>query len=386
MLNRSILIGAKIRMKEQTLEKLEQEFLVLTERSDELMDTIDSTESEEDLTALEQQIDEVQEKLDQKTKEKETLEKEISDLKAELEELNNKKPTQQKERGREKMETREALQAFVRTQGRSTDGVKIVDGGALVPVELLQPQKVPTVSVDLYKLVSVVSVTTGSGKYPVIKKSNKKMVSTTELEQNPILGKPSINKVDYSIETYRGHLPISQELIDDADYDIVSLIEEDIQEQSLNTRNAEIAKVLKTATAKSVSGLDGLKDVINTSIKSVYQVELIVSDSLFNALDKVKDKNGRYMLQPDVTSATGYSFAGKTIYRLPDDVIGDAEGELKGFVGDAKAFATLFDRKQVSVKWVENDIYGTLLGIFTRFDVQKVDNQAGVYITYTDAV
>ena len=59
---------------------------------------------------------------------------------------------------------------------------------------------------------------------------------------------------------------------------------------------------------------------------------------------------------------------------------------MKGFIGDIKAFTTLFDRLQTTVKWVENDIYGQLLGIFTRFDVRKTDSAAGFYVTYTDAV
>ena len=62
------------------------------------------------------------------------------------------------------------------------------------------------------------------------------------------------------------------------------------------------------------------------------------------------------------------------------------EGELKGFIGDPKAFVTLFDRKQTTVRWVANEIYGEILGLFSRFDTQKVDTDSGVFVTYTDAV
>ena len=100
--------------------------------------------------------------------------------------------------------------------------------------------------------------------------------------------------------------------------------------------------------------------------------------------NKVKDKDGRYMLQTDVASPTGYSFGGKTIYKVDDTVFGD-EGDMKFFIGDVTEFVKKFDRAQVSVKWVNNDIYGQLLGLFIRLDIKKVDEEAGFFGTYTDA-
>ena len=82
----------------------------------------------------------------------------------------------------------------------------------------------------------------------------------------------------------------------------------------------------------------------------MYNIVLIVTDTMFDAMDKVTDKTGRYMLQPDVTSPTGYRFSNKVIYRVPDDMLG-AEGEMKAFIGDPKAFVTLFDRLETTAKW-----------------------------------
>lgn len=79
-------------------------------------------------------------------------------------------------------------------------------------------------------------------------------------------------------------------MIDDASYDVTGLIADEIQDQSLNTKNADIAAVLKTATAKSVVGVDGLKDLINKEIKKVYDVKLFISASMYSELDKLKDK------------------------------------------------------------------------------------------------
>ena len=162
--------------------------------------------------------------------------------------------------------------------------------------------------------------------------------------------KPKITEISYNIETRRGYIPISQEAIDDADYDVTGLIRDEINDQSGNTINTDVATVLKSATPKTVNGLDGLKDLINKDIKKVYPVKLIISASLYAELDKLKDKNGRYLLQDSITSSSGKMLFGKEVIVLDDEMIAGA-GELKGFVGDPKSFCTFFDRKRTSVEW-----------------------------------
>lgn len=388
-MNRQIILGAKVKMRQESLVKLLAEIDDMEERSAVILREAEEAQTEEEVDKADEDLAALEKELDEKKAEKEKLEQEIKELEDEIEKLNQKAPQPAAEAGERvqggKMEIREALNQYIRSQGATRDGgLKIVDGGALIPTEVLAPQKVPTTDDHLVNLVNVVKVNSGSGKYPVIGKSGKKMSSVEELEKNPELAKPDINDVDYSIKTYRGYIPVSQELIDDADYDIMGLVGEEIIDQDMNTKDVEIAKILKTATAKAAQGLDGLKDVIN-SIKSVYDVHLVVTDSLFAALDKVKDKNGRYMLQPDVTSPTGYKFAGRVIHKFEDKVMGENEGDMKAFIGDVKAFATLFDRVQASIKWTDNNIYGQLMASFVRFDTKKTDGKAGYYVTYTDA-
>src|SRR6185312_2314552 len=135
-------------------------------------------------------------------------------------------------------------------------------------------------------------------------------------------------------------------------------IAEDIRDQERNTKNEQIAAIFKTAPAKAVSGLDGIVTMFNKDFKKVYNTKAVVSSSLFNELDLLKDKNGRYLLEDDITVPSGKRIKGKEVIVLDDDVIGAADGDLVGFFGDAYEFATLFDRKQASVKWVDNNISG----------------------------
>ncbi|MGG2091916.1 phage major capsid protein [Bacillus sp. S13(2024)] len=381
-----VLIGAKLNMKRNSLSSVEGKLTELLAKRSELEASIDGIDNEEDLTVLEANIKENDDAITSAEDEKTTLTEEIEELEKELEASNRKSPNKGAKRNMPKQtETREAINAYVRTKDQTRAGFTSVEGGALIPEELLAPKKELVDTVDLTQYIRTISVNRGSGKYPIIKKSNGKMVSVAELAKNPELAKPTFEEVTYDIATYRGYIPVSQEVIDDADYDITGLIAEDIQDQDLNTKNAQIAAIFKSATAKPVTGLDGIVTLLNTGFKNVYNVKAYVSSSLFNALDLLKDKNGRYLLQDDITVASGKRIKDKEVVVLDDDIIGTKVGDLVGFVGDAKEFCTLFNRKQASVKWIDNDIYGQLLAGFVRFDVKKVDAQAGYYITYTPA-
>ena len=390
-MHKSLILGARMRNKADKVVEIEQSIEELNKRSELEAAKLEQAGTDKEVSDVEKNLEEIQKELEKKEAEKEKLEAEIEDLKNQIEEQNRKAPTypnKEEQRGGQKLEQRDAIAKFIRTgQTRDIVGLKTTDSGsgALIPKEVLKPHFVNKTRNPLLDLLQRVKVNSGSGKYPVIKKTDGLMVSVDELKANPELGKPAISDIDYSIKTYRGYIPVSQEMIDDADYDIMSIVEDEVFNQGENTELSLVTAVLKTATQADAAGFDGIKDIYNKKLKSIYKASIIVTKSMFAALDKVKDKNGNYMLQPDVTSPTGYSFGGKTIYTVEDTVFG-SERDMKFFIGDIAEFVGLFDRSQVSVKWVNNDIYGQLLGLFIRLDVKKVDEAAGFFGTYTDAV
>nr|DAM54261.1 MAG TPA: major capsid protein [Caudoviricetes sp.] len=386
-MNKALILGAHMRTKANKVVELEEAIEELNNRSAIEAEKLDRAETDEEVSTVEKSLEDIQKELEEKQAEKAKLEEEIEELQKQVDEQNRKAPTFKDgdQRGGKKLEKREAVISYIRSLGQKRDGVKTTDVGAIIPKEVLQPQKTPERQNPLLNLVHIVKVTSGSGSYPVMKKSNRKMTEVGELEENPELGKTKIKEVDYKIKTYRGEIPISREAIDDAQYDLIGLLQEDIQDQDEQTKLAIVADVLKTAKAVNASGYDGLKDILNTKISSVYKKSLVVTDSMFNALDKVKDKTGRYMLQTDITSPTGYSFSGKIIYPVDDTLLGQ-EGDMKYFIGDVEYFLTLFDRMELSVNWEDNHRYGKNLASYLRFDIKKTDEDAGVFGTYTDAV
>lgn len=265
----------------------------------------------------------------------------------------------------------------------TTDGVKKTDTTKVTSEELVTtPIREIKTTVDLKPFTTIYPAKKASGKYPILKKATSKMVSVAELEKNPALAKPEFDQVDWSVETYRGAIPVSQESVDDADVDLISIVAETVGQIKVNTTNAAIAEVLKSFTAKTVANVDDIKKILNVDLDPAYDVAFVVSQSFYQILDTLKDKNGRYLLQDSITATTGKVFLGKTVFVLNDETLGSAD-EAKAFVGDFKRGVLFADRKDLGLRWADNEIYGQYLQAVLRFGVKKVDAKAGYFVTFT---
>lgn len=265
----------------------------------------------------------------------------------------------------------------------TTDGVKKTDTTKVTSEELVTtPIREIKTTVDLKPFTTIYPAKKASGKYPILKKATSKMVSVAELEKNPALAKPEFEQVDWTVETYRGAIPVSQESVDDADVDLISIVAETVGQIKVNTTNAAIADVLKSFTAKTVANVDDIKKILNVDLDPAYDVAFVVSQSFYQILDTLKDKNGRYLLQDSITAVTGKVLLGKTVFVLSDEILG-ASGEAKAFVGDFKRGVLFADRKDLGLRWADNEIYGQYLQAVLRFGVKKVDAKAGYFVTFT---
>lgn len=265
----------------------------------------------------------------------------------------------------------------------TTDGVKKTDTTKITSEELVTtPIREIKTTVDLKPFTTIYLAKKASGKYPILKKATSKMVSVAELEKNPKLAKPEFEQVDWSVETYRGAIPVSQESVDDADVDLISIVAETVGQIKVNTTNAAIADVLKTFTAKTVANVDDIKKILNVDLDPAYDVAFVVSQSFYQILDTLKDGNGRYLLQDSITAVTGKVLLGKPVFVLSDEILG-AFGEAKAFVGDFKRGVLFADRKDLGLRWADNEIYGQYLQAVLRFGVKKVDAEAGYFVTFT---
>ncbi|WP_195555928.1 phage major capsid protein [Weissella cibaria] len=274
-----------------------------------------------------------------------------------------------------------AFEDFLKS-GEVRDGLTTVEGAVVIPKEILDIQKVPNDPTQLASYVNRVAVKSGVGSLPVLAKNTARLASTAELAENPELAKLSLTGVDYKALTYRGVLPVSMEMLQDAP-EIESIVSAYVSEAKALTEQYKIGEVLQKAAAVAVSDVDGIKDAFNKGLSN-YNRMFVVSESFFAEIDKIKDADGRYLLQDSITSPSGKQLLGASVVVVADDVLGKS-GEAHAFVGDVKAFALEAMRSDIAVEWQDDDIFGKKLAVALRADWQVADAQAGKFLTFAQA-
>ena len=261
------------------------------------------------------------------------------------------------------------------------DGLKTAETEKVTSKEIVTtPMREVKTVLDLKQFATIHKAAKGEGSYPILKHATSKMASVEELEKNPKLAKPEFTDVPWKVKTYRGAIPLSQEAIDDADVDLLAIVAEAANQIKVNTTNDAIGGVLKTFEAKNAADLDAIKAILNVDLDPAYNVSFVVTQSFYQKLDTLKDKNGRYLLQDSIVSASGKAFLGHPVFVVADTVLGEA-GEAKAFIGDVQRAVLFADRQELGLRWTDNEIYGQYLQAVVRFDVKKADAKAGYFVT-----
>lgn len=292
-------------------------------------------------------------------------------------------------------ETR-AFQNYLETRDIDGDSLKTDSGFVVVPEEVVNEiLKLKEKEFNLDQYVTVKNVGYGSGKYPVVRQSEvAALPEVKELEDNPKLAVKPFFQLAYDIKTYRGYFLISKEAIDDAAVNVLAELKGWMARTIASTRNAAIVKAIKEGTpgeegktlkleTKDAEGIDGIKDAINLSLKPNYEHNVaIVSATAFNELDKMKDNDGRYLLQEDVKERSQKRLLGAKVVVLPDEMIGD-KADSTIIIGNLKDAIVLFDRSQYEAAWTNYMQFGESLMVAVRQDVRILDEKSAIVIEFT---
>ena len=92
-MNKLLILGARMRNKADEVVELEKSIKELNKRSELEAKKLDQAGNDEEVSAVEKSLEDIQKELDEKLAKKEQLEKEIEDLQNQVEELNRKAPT-----------------------------------------------------------------------------------------------------------------------------------------------------------------------------------------------------------------------------------------------------------------------------------------------------
>lgn len=335
-------------------------------------------------TAEDSKVEDVQKGL----AEVDDFDKQIETSQAELETLQRAQKLPKIEGGNKvkidpnkKQETAEVrdFMHYLKTGEKRDNGITTTEAGVVIPKEILDIQKVPTDNINLSAVINRVSVTSGMGTLPILQKNTARLTTADERAENPEIANAVLKGVDYKALTYRGALPLSMEMVQDAP-NLKTLLNTYVQEAKELTEQYQIGKILQTATAVSATTTDDLKTAYNKGLAN-YQRQWIVTESFYNAVDLLKDGNGRYLLQDSIASASGKALFGASVLVVSDDVLG-VDGDAKAFVGDPKAFVLEAMRSDVAIEWDHNENFERILAVALRADFKPADTNAGKFITF----
>lgn len=260
-------------------------------------------------------------------------------------------------------------------------------GGYLVPEEQgKQLKEFRRTKVSLKALCNVVPVTSMTGKFPVAKDQKGKLIEFDELSE---IGQTDLTfaQQEWSVKDYGDIIPVSNTLLEDTVFPLISIIGENLTTKAVNTENEKILALLKTANTKVV-GKDykDISTILNKTLDPALAntAKIITNQSCFDYLDKLEDKNGRPLLTVDLTDSTKKLFKGKEIVVLTDEMLPQDAKKYPLYIGDVKEFVNFYDRKGVEIAQSTEAGFtknATLLRAIERFDVKVVDQDAVVYLT-----
>lgn len=262
------------------------------------------------------------------------------------------------------------------------------DGGYLVPVnQQTQINELKRSSSSLRELVTIEPVTTLSGSR-VLEKDAEHVPFGVIGEGTEIPGSenPQFDGVSYKVAKYGGILPIPNELLVDAGTKLRGYLNRWLAKKSVATENGLIIEVLKTFKKKVISGIDDVKDTLDKELDpslSAISVVILNQDS-FNYFNKLKDTQGRYILETDPKNPTGKILAGRKVIVFSNRILKTVTNKAPVIIGSLKEGVVLFDRQAISL--LATNIGGdsfkndrTDIRAIMRMDVKKFDEKAIVY-------
>ena len=280
------------------------------------------------------------------------------------------------------------------------------DGGFTVPQDIQTDiVELRRTDDDLEMYVNREGVRTLSGSRVIeIDADSTPWEDVDEGEEFPEEETPKFRQISYKIKKKGGILKTTRELLKDTAENILGYLNKWIAKKSRATRNAAILRKLNEITEGkevAVANFDDFKDVFNVTLDPSIAASSIIltNQSGFNYLDKLKDKDGKYILQPDVTDKTKTRLFGVyPVKKVSNKVLKNVEVKKGGggadkddvvstkipvFMGDLKEAITLFDREKITIElsteagdlWTK-DLTG--IKVRDRFDIQSVDEEAVV--------
>ncbi|MCF1631424.1 phage major capsid protein [Tetragenococcus koreensis] len=274
---------------------------------------------------------------------------------------------------------------YIRSRGEVRDGISTESAAAVVPSEVIgEVFDLKRSDYNLAQYATVKNVSNGQGTYPVATNQEAILATKKELAEIGDIDADMFANIDYKVETRAGKIALSYEVIDDSEVNIVQEVKEQLAKLVDNTDNKHIIDLLKTFPKQTAATLDDLKAIHNVDLDPALDKTVILNQSGFNHLDTLKDSDGRYILQPDVTAPSGRSLFGIPVVLVSNKLFANpSDGTYPMVVGDIAQSVFVARRNQVTTQWEKFDDYSQGLAAIIRNDYEKIDEEASVYVEFT---
>ncbi len=221
----------------------------------------------------------------------------------------------------------------------------------------------------------------------------KPMVKMDEGAAIPGADVAKLHIIKYLISDYGALYTLTNDLLNDTAENLLSYLTTQIAKKDALTRNLAIIDVMNKAPKKpTITKFDDIKDLSNNTLDPLIENTSIflTNQSGYNVLSKVKDAEGRYLIQPDPTQPDRYLLDGKLVVRVADKWLQDINGSHPLYFGDFKQAITLFNRQdmQILATNIGGGAYETntyKVRVIDRFDVQATDTGAMAVGSFNDA-
>ncbi|WP_143449412.1 phage major capsid protein [Levilactobacillus brevis] len=278
-----------------------------------------------------------------------------------------------------------AFEAYVRSHGETRDGLNTSGASAVIPKELITPVfQLKQSTYNLAQYATVKQVSSGSGTYPISTSRQSAVLATKEeLADIADVNANMFTEVPFDVKTRAGKIALSNEVVEDAEVDIVSEVKAQLQQLVDNTDNTQIMGLLTgTAFAKATAaGIDDLKKIFNVTLDPALSKMWLVNQSGFNYLDTLKDSEGRYLLQPNPTAPSGFTLLGAPVVMISDKLLANnADGTFPMIAGDLSQAVAVFRRNQVTAQWDKFDQFSQGLSVIVRNDYEVIDKTAVINV------
>lgn len=244
---------------------------------------------------------------------------------------------------------------------------------------------------SLQALITVTSVNTDSGARTF--RARSAQTGFSDVAEGGTIGAkdtPTFTRLEYTVAKKAGYYPVTNELLEDSDQNIVNELTQWIGNESRVTRNKLIMAAINTISSTALdAGADGLKKALNVLLKPYFRnaAVIVTNQDGLNYLDTLKDDGGSYLLKPEIADATQYRFGGFQVKvfdndTLPSNVAVSGKRGIPFIIGDLKEAIVMFERKGINIK--SSDVAGNAFLTDTTYfraierEVVKVRDSAAV--------